>query len=59
MCVNVLWFQFCSGVKTVLRDQRSVLLSLLLGLISVIYFGLMPATTLPTILISFMLWMAG
>ncbi|GAA6085649.1 lecithin retinol acyltransferase a [Tachysurus ichikawai] len=51
--------QFCSGMKAVVRDQRSVLLSLLLGLISIIYFGLVPATTLPTILISFTLWMAG
>ncbi|XP_053475301.1 lecithin retinol acyltransferase a [Ictalurus furcatus] len=51
--------QFCSGVKAVVRDQRSVLLSLLLGLISIIYFGLVPVTTLPTILISFTLWMAG
>ncbi|XP_026989803.1 lecithin retinol acyltransferase a [Tachysurus fulvidraco] len=51
--------QFCSGMKAVVRDQRSVLLSLLLGLISIIYFGLVPATTFPTILISFTLWMAG
>ncbi|MCJ8750127.1 hypothetical protein PDJAM_G00258950 [Pangasius djambal] len=51
--------QFCSGVKAVVRDQRTVLLSLLLGLSSIVYFGLAPATTLPTILISFTLWMAG
>ncbi|KAI5610061.1 lecithin retinol acyltransferase, partial [Silurus asotus] len=51
--------QFCRGVKAVVRDQRTVLLSLLLGLTSISFFGLSPATLFPTVFISFMLWMAG
>uniref|UniRef100_A0A670Y641 Lecithin retinol acyltransferase n=2 Tax=Pseudonaja textilis TaxID=8673 RepID=A0A670Y641_PSETE len=51
--------KFCETVKTIIRDQRSVLVSALLGLISILYLGLGPSTTLPSIIIPFMLWMAG
>ncbi|XP_030643854.1 lecithin retinol acyltransferase a [Chanos chanos] len=51
--------KFCSCLKSVVQDQRSVLLSILLGVMSILCFGLVPSTTLPTILIPFMLWMAG
>ncbi|KAM9434062.1 lecithin retinol acyltransferase a [Clarias gariepinus] len=51
--------QFCSAVKATLQDQRSVLLALLLGLVSIMLLGPAPLTTLPTILVSFTLWMAG
>ncbi|XP_070805089.1 lecithin retinol acyltransferase [Pituophis catenifer annectens] len=51
--------KFCETVKMIIRDQRSVLVSALLGLISILYLGLGPSTTLPTIIIPFMLWMAG
>ncbi|CDQ80599.1 lecithin retinol acyltransferase-like isoform X1 [Oncorhynchus mykiss] len=50
---------FCEFLKSIIRDQRSVFLSVLLGIIYIICFGLAPSTTLPTILIPFTLWMAG
>ncbi|XP_030048549.1 lecithin retinol acyltransferase [Microcaecilia unicolor] len=49
--------KFCETVKMVIRDQRSILVSVLLGLASIFCLGLRPATTLPSILISFSLWM--
>ncbi|KAM3623656.1 uncharacterized protein V6R79_013861 [Siganus canaliculatus] len=51
--------QFCEHVKSLIRDQRSVILSGLLGVISIGCFGVVPSTTLPTILVPFTLWMAG
>ncbi|KAM6940366.1 lecithin retinol acyltransferase a [Xenentodon cancila] len=51
--------KFCEGLKSVIRDQRSCIITGLLGLISVVYFGMALSTTLPTILIPFTLWMAG
>ncbi|XP_061586879.1 lecithin retinol acyltransferase a [Cololabis saira] len=51
--------KFFEGLKSVIRDQRSVIITGLLGLISVVYFGMALTTTLPTILIPFTLWMAG
>ncbi|XP_074518340.1 lecithin retinol acyltransferase a [Halichoeres trimaculatus] len=51
--------KFCDCLKSIIRDQRSVIVTSFLGLISIISFGLVPATTLPTILIPFTLWMAG
>ncbi|NWI09186.1 LRAT acyltransferase, partial [Crypturellus soui] len=51
--------KFCEAVKMVIRDQRSVLAAALVGLASIVCLGLAPSTTLPTILIPFLLWMAG
>nr|XP_057941001.1 lecithin retinol acyltransferase a [Doryrhamphus excisus] len=51
--------QFCECLKSAIRDQRSVLVSGTLGIISMLFFGIAPSTTLPTILIPFTLWMAG
>nr|XP_056711697.1 lecithin retinol acyltransferase [Euleptes europaea] len=51
--------KFCEIVKMIIRDQRSVLASVLLGLASIFYLGLAPSTTLPTIIIPFTLWMVG
>ncbi|XP_069487414.1 lecithin retinol acyltransferase [Ambystoma mexicanum] len=51
--------KFCETVKRIIRDQRSVLASALLGLASMLCLGLGPSTTLPSILIPFSLWMAG
>ncbi|XP_026876262.1 lecithin retinol acyltransferase-like [Electrophorus electricus] len=51
--------KFCNFLKMAIRDQRSVLLTSLLGVMSILYFGVAPTTTLPTILIPFTLWMAG
>uniref|UniRef100_A0A8C0FYV4 Lecithin retinol acyltransferase n=1 Tax=Chelonoidis abingdonii TaxID=106734 RepID=A0A8C0FYV4_CHEAB len=49
--------KFCETVKMIIRDQRSVLASALLGLASIVCLGLAPSTTLPTIIIPFFLWM--
>ncbi|XP_072239921.1 lecithin retinol acyltransferase a [Leuresthes tenuis] len=51
--------KFCECLKSIIRDQRSVIISGLLGIISMVYFGMAPATTLLTVLIPFTLWMAG
>ncbi|XP_029987046.1 lecithin retinol acyltransferase a [Sphaeramia orbicularis] len=51
--------KFCECLKSIIRDQRSVIVSGLLGIISIVCFGMAPSTTLPTILIPFTLWMAG
>ncbi|NXQ04060.1 lecithin retinol acyltransferase [Anomalospiza imberbis] len=51
--------KFCETVKMIIRDQRSVLASVLVGLASIVCLGVAPATTLPTIFIPFFLWMAG
>ncbi|NXL61677.1 LRAT acyltransferase, partial [Chordeiles acutipennis] len=52
-------FQFCETLKMIIRDQRSVLASVLVGLASIVCLGLAPSTTLPTIFVPFFLWMAG
>ncbi|XP_070840004.1 lecithin retinol acyltransferase a [Chaetodon trifascialis] len=51
--------KFCECLKLIIRDQRSVIATVLLGVISIVCFGMAPSTTLPTILIPFTLWMAG
>ncbi|KAM4781494.1 lecithin retinol acyltransferase [Cyanocitta cristata] len=51
--------KFCETVKMIIRDQRSVLASMLVGLASIVCLGVAPSTTLPTIFIPFLLWMAG
>ncbi|KAM9792958.1 lecithin retinol acyltransferase a [Neosynchiropus ocellatus] len=51
--------QFCECLKGIVRDQRSAIASALLGIVSIICFGLAPATSLPTILVPFTLWMAS
>ncbi|XP_023273247.1 lecithin retinol acyltransferase [Seriola lalandi dorsalis] len=51
--------KFCECLKSIIRDQRSVIVTGLLGIISMVCFGMAASTTLPTILIPFTLWMAG
>ncbi|XP_006884556.1 PREDICTED: lecithin retinol acyltransferase [Elephantulus edwardii] len=51
--------KFCEIVKIIIRDQRSVLASAVLGLASIIYLGMASYTTLPAIFIPFCLWMVG
>lgn len=51
--------KFCEKVKIIIRDQRSVLASAVLGLASIVCLGLASYTTLPAIFIPFCLWMAG
>uniref|UniRef100_A0A4W3IFU1 Lecithin retinol acyltransferase n=2 Tax=Callorhinchus milii TaxID=7868 RepID=A0A4W3IFU1_CALMI len=57
--VSIQTDQFCEVVKTIIRDQRSVFVTAALGLAGMFWLGLGPSTTLPTILIPFLLWMAG
>ncbi|XP_029107688.1 lecithin retinol acyltransferase-like [Scleropages formosus] len=49
--------RFCECLKSVIRDQRSLLFSLLLGMMFTIYHGLTPTATLPAVIIPFILWM--
>ncbi|KAL2079340.1 hypothetical protein ACEWY4_025084 [Coilia grayii] len=51
--------KFLEFLKSIIRDQRSVLFSVCLGLVFIGCVGIAPATTLPTILIPFTLWMAS
>ncbi|XP_051994173.1 lecithin retinol acyltransferase-like [Xyrauchen texanus] len=51
--------QFCESLKCVIRDQRSVLLTTVIGMLSMFFLGIAPFTALPTFIIPFMLWMAG
>ncbi|XP_059407496.1 lecithin retinol acyltransferase-like [Carassius carassius] len=51
--------QFCENVKSVIRDQRSVLLTSVIGMLSMFFLGIAPSTALPTFIIPFILWMAG
>ncbi|XP_029382032.1 lecithin retinol acyltransferase-like [Echeneis naucrates] len=51
--------QFCEWLKSLIRDQRNVALTALLGLLSMVWFGISCSTALPTLLIPFTLWMAS
>ncbi|XP_051558821.1 lecithin retinol acyltransferase-like [Myxocyprinus asiaticus] len=51
--------KFCESLKCVIRDQRSVLLTTVIGMLSMFFLGIAPYTALPTFIIPFMLWMAG
>ncbi|MEE6461186.1 hypothetical protein FKM82_001222 [Ascaphus truei] len=51
--------KFCETVKRIIRDQRSVFVSAALGLVLILSVGLEPSTTLPSLLITFSLWMAS
>ncbi|TKS68454.1 Lecithin retinol acyltransferase [Collichthys lucidus] len=51
--------KFCECLKSIIRDQRSVIVTVFLGMISILCFGIVPSTTLLSILIPFTLWMAG
>uniref|UniRef100_A0A1A8J7X7 Lecithin retinol acyltransferase (Phosphatidylcholine--retinol O-acyltransferase) n=1 Tax=Nothobranchius kuhntae TaxID=321403 RepID=A0A1A8J7X7_NOTKU len=51
--------KFCEFLKMIIRDQRSIIITGLLGLVSIVHFGIAASTTLPSILIPFTLWMAG
>ncbi|KAM6960267.1 lecithin retinol acyltransferase-like [Tautogolabrus adspersus] len=51
--------QFCEWLKSLIRDQRNVLLTALLGLLSMACLGISSSTALPTLLVPFTLWMAS
>uniref|UniRef100_A0A8C5Q2L4 LRAT domain-containing protein n=1 Tax=Leptobrachium leishanense TaxID=445787 RepID=A0A8C5Q2L4_9ANUR len=51
--------KFCKTVKRIIRDQRSVFVSGVSGLVLMLCMGLEPFTTLPSLLITFVLWMAS
>ncbi|KAM9329242.1 lecithin retinol acyltransferase-like [Gastrophryne carolinensis] len=51
--------KFCETVKRIIRDQRSLLFSAALGLLLILSLGLEPSITLPSLLITFTLWMAS
>ncbi|KAM9425408.1 lecithin retinol acyltransferase-like [Pholidichthys leucotaenia] len=51
--------QFCERLKTLIQDQRMVVMTALLGLVSMWYLGVTLNTTIPALLIPFTLWMAS
>ncbi|XP_071316029.1 lecithin retinol acyltransferase [Trachinotus anak] len=51
--------QFCEWLKSLIRDQRNVILTALLGILSMVCLGISSSTALPTLLIPFTLWMAS
>ncbi|XP_013880043.1 lecithin retinol acyltransferase [Austrofundulus limnaeus] len=51
--------QFCEFLKSMIRDQRLVVLTALLGLLSMVSLGLSSGTTLLSLLVPFTLWMAS
>ncbi|TRY84905.1 hypothetical protein DNTS_002025, partial [Danionella cerebrum] len=51
--------QFCESLKSIIRDQRSVLLTTAIGVLFMFFVGVAPSTALPSFLIPFILWMAG
>lgn len=55
----LLSLQFCECLKFIIRDQRSVIVTVLLGIFAIISYGLAPSTTVLTVLVPFALWMAG
>lgn len=51
--------KFRENMKIIIRDQRSVLASAVLGLASIVCLGLASYTMIPVIFIPFCLWMVG
>ncbi|XP_037540419.1 lecithin retinol acyltransferase-like [Nematolebias whitei] len=51
--------QFCEGMKALIRDRRVVVLTALLGLLSLVCLGVSSGTALPSLLVPFTLWMAS
>ncbi|KAK5865741.1 hypothetical protein PBY51_019986 [Eleginops maclovinus] len=51
--------KFCECLKSIIRDQCRVTVTGLLGIVSILCFGMAPSTTLPTILIPLTVQMAG
>ncbi|CAN2388766.1 lecithin:11-cis retinol acyltransferase activity [Pristimantis euphronides] len=51
--------KFCDIVKKIIRDQRSVVISAAVGMALTLCVGVGPFTALPSLLITFTLWMAS
>ncbi|XP_075054475.1 lecithin retinol acyltransferase-like [Mixophyes fleayi] len=51
--------KFCENVKKIIRDQRCVLIAAALGIGLTLCLGVGPSTALPSLLITFSLWMAS
>ncbi|CAL8241356.1 unnamed protein product [Merluccius merluccius] len=51
--------QFCEWCKSLIRDQRCLLLSVLVGVASMLCCGVSLGTTLPSFLVPFTLWMVS
>nr|XP_020477859.1 lecithin retinol acyltransferase-like [Monopterus albus] len=51
--------EFCEWLKSLIRDQRVIVLTMLLGLLSMACLGISSSTALPALLIPFTLWMAS
>ncbi|KAE8630104.1 hypothetical protein XENTR_v10000695 [Xenopus tropicalis] len=51
--------KFCETLKRIIRDQRSVFVSAASGMALMLCIGLEPYITFPSLLITFILWMAS
>ncbi|XP_038550513.1 lecithin retinol acyltransferase-like isoform X1 [Micropterus salmoides] len=51
--------KFCEWLKSLIQDQRNIVLTALLGLLSMVCLGISSCTALPTLLIPFTLWMCS
>ncbi|XP_078132504.1 lecithin retinol acyltransferase-like isoform X2 [Sander vitreus] len=51
--------QFCEWLKSLIQDRRTVVLSVLLGLLSMSCLGISSSTVVPALLVPFTLWMVS
>ncbi|XP_039606222.1 lecithin retinol acyltransferase-like [Polypterus senegalus] len=51
--------KFCEVLRMIIQDQRTVLLSAMLGIALMFFIGITPLTMVPTFFITFTIWMAG
>uniref|UniRef100_W5K5K1 Lecithin retinol acyltransferase-like n=1 Tax=Astyanax mexicanus TaxID=7994 RepID=W5K5K1_ASTMX len=51
--------RFCECLKTIVQDQRSMLMATVIGVCFMLFLGLSLSTALPTLFILFTLWMIG
>ncbi|KAJ0006244.1 hypothetical protein NQD34_013517 [Periophthalmus magnuspinnatus] len=51
--------QFCLWMKSVVRDSRTLLASVLMGILVLVFFGTSLSTLVPALLLPFTLWMAS
>ncbi|XP_035275688.1 lecithin retinol acyltransferase family protein [Anguilla anguilla] len=59
-CISFQTYQFCKTVRKIVCCKKSAFLTALLGVCTMLYLGAVtPLTWLPTLLVSFTIWMAS
>ncbi|XP_064191417.1 lecithin retinol acyltransferase family protein [Anguilla rostrata] len=59
-CISFQTYQFCKTVRKIVCCKKSAFLTALLGVCAMLYLGAVtPLTWLPTLLVSFTIWMAS